>query len=232
MTEYVLAIISAFWLGVLTSISPCPLATNVAAMSFVGRRVGSPRRVFFAGALYTGGRALTYGLLGVVLVSSLLSAPALSNALQKYMNLALGPLMILVGMVLLEMITFNVGNGGIGDNLRKKLEHMGFWGAGLLGIVFALSFCPTSAALFFGSLIPLALKQESGLALPTIYGVATGLPVLLFAVLIAMGAKKVGKAYDKIVVFEHWARKITGGIFIAVGVYYCLTLVFGVSFFG
>ncbi len=230
MNEYALAIASAFWLGVLTSISPCPLATNVAAMSFVGRRVGSPRRVFLAGTLYTAGRALTYGLLGVVLVSSLLSAPWLSNLLQKYMNLALGPLLILVGMVLLEMITFNVGNGGIGDSLRKKMEHMGFWGAGLMGIVFALSFCPTSAALFFGSLLPLALKQESGLALPTIYGIATGLPVLLFAVLIAMGAKKVGKAYDRILAFEHWARKITGGIFIAVGIYYCLTLVFGVSF--
>lgn len=229
MNEYTLAIASAFWLGVLTSISPCPLATNVAAMSFVGRRVGNPRRVFLAGALYTGGRALTYGLLGVVLVSSLLSAPWLSNLLQKYMNLALGPLMILVGMILLEMIAFRVGNGGMGDGLRKKLEHMGFWGAGLLGIVFALSFCPTSAALFFGSLIPLALKQESGLALPTVYGIATGLPVLLFAVLIALGAKKVAKAYDRIVHFEHWARKITGGIFIMVGIYYCLVLVFGIQ---
>ncbi|MDD3183666.1 MAG: aromatic aminobenezylarsenical efflux permease ArsG family transporter [Alphaproteobacteria bacterium] len=230
MNEYALAIASAFWLGVLTSISPCPLATNVAAMSFVGRRVGSPRRVFLAGSLYTAGRALTYGFLGVILVSSLLSAPTLSNLLQKYMNLALGPLLILVGMILLEMITFSLGNGGIGDGLRKRLEKMGFWGAGLMGIVFALSFCPTSAALFFGSLLPLALKQESGLALPTIYGIATGLPVLLFAVLIAMGAKKVGKAYDSIVHFEYWARKITGGIFIAVGIYYCLTLVFGVSF--
>lgn len=229
MNEYVLALASAFWLGVLTSISPCPLATNVAAMSFVGRRVGSPRRVFLAGTLYTGGRALTYSLLGAILVSSLLSAPTLSNNLQKYMNLALGPFLILVGMILLEMITFTFGNGGIGDNLRKRLESMGFWGAGLMGIVFALSFCPTSAALFFGSLLPLALAQESGLALPMTYGLATGLPVLLFAVLIAMGAKKVGKAYGKIVAFEHWARKITGVIFITVGIYYCLTLVFGVS---
>jgi cytochrome c biogenesis protein CcdA len=228
--EYTLAVASAFWLGVLTSISPCPLATNVAAMSFVGRRVGSPRRVFLAGTLYTGGRALTYGLLGVILVSSLLSAPALSSVLQKYMNLALGPLLILVGMILLEMITFDVGNGGMGDGLRKKLEHMGLWGAGLLGIIFALSFCPTSAALFFGSLIPLALKQESGLVLPAIYGIATGLPVLLFAFLIAMGANKVARVYDRIVAFEHWARRITGGIFIAVGVYYCLTSIFGVSF--
>jgi len=227
--DYTLALASAFWLGVLTSISPCPLATNVAAMSFVGRRVGNPKMVFWAGSLYTGGRALTYGLLGVVLVSSLLSAPSLSNALQKYMNLALGPLLILVGMVLLEMITFSIGGNGMGDGLRKKLETTGFWGAGLLGIVFALSFCPTSAALFFGSLLPLAVKQESGVTIPVIYGIATGLPVLLFAALVAMGASRVAKAYDRIVVFERWARKGTGAIFVAVGIYYCLTLIFGIS---
>ncbi|MDD4616027.1 MAG: aromatic aminobenezylarsenical efflux permease ArsG family transporter [Alphaproteobacteria bacterium] len=229
MNEYSLAVASAFWLGILTSISPCPLATNIAAMSFVGRRVGSPRLVFLAGTLYTAGRALTYGVLGVVLVKSLLSAPYLSNLLQKYMNLALGPLLILVGMILLEMITFNLGKCGLGGGFSQKIEKMGFWGAGLLGIVFALSFCPTSAALFFGSLLPLALKQESGLALPTIYGIGTGLPVLLFAVLIAMGAKKVAAAYDRIVSFESWARKGTGTIFIMVGIYYCLVLVFGVQ---
>lgn len=227
--DFTLALASAFWLGVLTSISPCPLATNIAAMSFVGRRVGNPKMVFWAGSLYTGGRSLTYGLLGVILVSSLLSAPMLSHTLQKYMNLALGPLLILVGMVLLDMITFNLGSGGMGDNLRQKIEKMGFWGAGLLGIVFALSFCPTSAALFFGSLLPLALKQESGLAIPVFYGVATGLPVLLFAALIAMGASKVAKAYDRVVSFERLARKGTGAIFIGVGIYYCLTLIFGIS---
>jgi cytochrome c-type biogenesis protein len=186
--------------------------------------------VFVAGALYTAGRALTYGLLGAVLVSSILSAPAVSNLLQKYMNLALGPLLILVGMVLLELITFDLGDG-FGTGLRQKIEKMGFWGAGLLGIVFALSFCPTSAALFFGSLIPLALKQQSGLMLPAIYGLATGLPVLLFAVLIAMGANRVARTYDRVIAFEYWARKGTGGIFIAIGIYTCLTLVFGVSFY-
>lgn len=228
--EYTLAIISALWLGVLTSISPCPLATNVAAISFVGRRVGNPRGVFLAGLLYTGGRALTYGLLGVLLVGSLLSAPTVSSLLQKYMNLALGPLLILVGMILLELISFTFGGEGLSGRVQKKLEKMGFWGAGLLGIVFALSFCPTSAALFFGSLLPLALTQESGFALPMLYGIATGLPVLLFAILIALGAKKVAKAYDRIVSFEHWARKITGVLFILIGIYYCLTLIFGLSF--
>lgn len=231
MTEILLTIVWAFWFGILTSISPCPMATNIAAISFVGRRVDSPRNVFLSGLLYTGGRTLSYMLLGTLLVSSLLSAPTLSFQLQKYMNLALGPLLILVGMVLLELISFNLGGSGVSEKMQKRVERMGIWGAGLLGIVFALSFCPTSAALFFGSLLPLALKQESGFMLPGVYGIATGLPVLLFAVLLAMGANKVAKAYNRVVAFEKWARYITGGIFIIIGIYFSLTHIFGVSFF-
>jgi cytochrome c biogenesis protein CcdA len=229
MGGFGLALASAFWLGLLTSISPCPLATNIAAMSFVGKHVGSPRRVFLAGSLYTAGRALAYALLSVVLVQSLLSAPSLSNALQKYMNLALGPLLILVGMVLLEMISFNIGSSNLTQRLSKKLDDTGTFGAALLGIVLALSFCPTSAALFFGSLIPLALKQESAFAIPVIYGIGTGLPVLVFAVLLALGANKVALAYNKILAFERWARAATGFVFIGVGITYCLTLVFNVT---
>ncbi len=228
MTEFLLAVVSAFWLGILTSISPCPLATNIAAISFVGRRVGSPMKVFLAGLFYTAGRTLTYLVLGVLLVSSLLSAPAVSHLLQKYMNKLLGPLLILVGMILLELIQFKFSGSGVSEKMQKRVEAMGIWGALLLGVVFALSFCPVSAALFFGSLIPLALKCESGVILPSAYGVATGLPVLVFAVLIALGAKRVGQAYDKLVVFEKWARRITGVIFISVGIYYCLTQIFGV----
>ncbi|MDD3371291.1 MAG: sulfite exporter TauE/SafE family protein, partial [Alphaproteobacteria bacterium] len=153
MPSFALAVASAFWLGILTSISPCPLATNIAAMSFVGRRVGNPKLVFLTGLLYSAGRTLTYGVLGMVLVQSLISAPAVSHVLQKYMNLVFGPLMILVGMVLLEMIVFNIGSCGVGDRLKQKAEEAGCWGALLLGVVFALSFCPTSAALFFGSLL-------------------------------------------------------------------------------
>ena len=111
--------------------------------------------------------------------------------------------------------------------MQKRVEVLGMWGALLLGVLFALSFCPVSAALFFGSLIPLALRCESGVILPSAYGIATGLPVLTFAVLIAMGAKCVGQAYDKLVPVEKWARRITGAIFILVGIYYCLVHVFG-----
>ena len=230
MEEFILAVASAFWLGILTSISPCPLATNIAAISFVGRRVDSPRQVFSAGLLYTTGRSLAYLAIGSLLVSSMLSAPLLAHALQKYMNRALGPVLILVGLVLLGVISFSLPGIGIGDKLQQKVESMGVWGAGLLGILFALSFCPTSAALFFGSLLPLALHQQSGLMLPGIYGIATGLPVLLFAVLIALGANRVAQAFNRIRAFERWARRITGALFVVIGAYYCLAAFWGFSF--
>lgn len=228
MTGILVGIASAFWLGILTSISPCPLATNIAAISFVGRRVGSPFKVFLTGLLYTAGRTLTYVVLGVLLVSSLLSAPYLSHALQKYMNKALGPLLILIGMVLLELISVSFSGSGVSEKMQKRVNAMGMSGAMLLGLVFALSFCPVSAALFFGSLIPLALRCESGVILPSAYGIATGLPVLVFAVLIALGARRVGQTYNKLVVFEKWARRVTGAIFVVVGIYYCLLHIFGV----
>ncbi len=229
MAEFTLAIATAFWLGILTSISPCPLATNIAAISFVGRRIDSPPSVFFAGLLYTLGRALTYAFLGILLVSSLLSAPFISHVLQKYMNLALGPVLILVGMVLLELISFGPGGSGISDKLQKRVEGLGPWGAGLLGILFALSLCPTSAALFFGSLLPLAIEQDSAIMLPLAFGTATGLPVLLFALLIALGANRVGHTYNRIASFEKWARRITGVLFIMTGFYFCLTRIFQLS---
>ncbi len=227
MKEFFIGVASAFWLGILTSISPCPMATNIAAISFVGRRVDSPFKVFLAGLLYTAGRTITYLVLGILLVSSLLSAPHISHLLQKYMNKLLGPILILVGMLLLELIGFNLSGPGVSEKMQKRVETFGLWGALLLGIVFALSFCPISAALFFGSLLPIALKCESGVILPSAYGVATGLPVFAFALLIAAGAKSVGRAYNKLTSFEKWARRITGAIFILVGIYYCLTHIFG-----
>ena len=228
MSGLLLGAASAFWLGILTSISPCPLATNIAAISFVGRRVGSPAKVLLAGLLYTAGRTLTYVVLGALLVSSLLSAPYLSHALQKYMNKALGPILILVGMVLLELIQINLPGSGAGEKMQKRVEALGMWGALLLGVVFALSFCPVSAALFFGSLLPIALRYESGVLLPSAYGVATGLPVLAFAILISLGAGRVAGAFGRVTAFEKWARLTTGAIFILVGVYYCLAHIFGV----
>ncbi len=219
---------SAAWLGILTSISPCPLATNIAAISFIGRRVGNPKAVTVTGLLYALGRSLTYVVLAVVLVSSLLSAPAVSHVLQKYMNKILGPILILVGMLLLELIQINLPGGGASEKMGKRVEGWGIWGGLALGIVFAMSFCPASAGLYFGSLIPLSVKYESRVLLPLLFGVGTALPVFAFAILIALGTQAVGRAFAKITQFEWWARRVTGVIFLVVGMYFCLTFVFHV----
>ena len=228
MTEFIIGAGSALWLGVLTSISPCPLATNIAAISYIGRRVGSSRQVFLTGLLYTLGRTLAYLGLAAVLVASVLSVPQISLFLQKYMHLILGPILIVVGMFLLGLIELSMSGKGMSGNLQKRVDAMGVWGALLLGMVFALTFCPTSAALFFGSLIPLSLKVNSSIALPAIYGVGTALPVMVFAVLLATSAQSVGKAYKVLGKIEWWARMLTGWIFILVGIYFSLKYVFQV----
>lgn len=224
-----LGVASALWLGILTSISPCPLATNIAAVSFIGKQFTSAPRVALSGIFYVLGRMLAYLCLGAALIAGILSAPQLSVFLQKYMNRILGPVLILVGMVLLELLRFNLTGGAVGERMQERAGKGGVWGAGLLGFLFALSFCPVSAALFFGSLIPLSVKDGSSVLYPMMYGAGTGLPVIVFAMMIAFGAKSISALYQKLTRVEFWARRVTGAIFIAVGVYYSLIYIFEVG---
>jgi cytochrome c-type biogenesis protein len=228
MGDYFFAAASALWLGILTSISPCPLATNIAAISYVARRVGSPRHVAVSGALYTLGRTVTYVTLGAALVYSLLSAPHLSTFLQKYMNKFLGPVLIVVGMFLLDLLQVSWGGSGFGARLEGRAGKMGTWGALLLGAGFALSFCPVSAALFFGSLLPLAVRNNSAVVFPAVYGIGTALPVVVFAFVVAFGARSLGKVFDNVTRIARWARRITGVVFVGVGIYLTLVYIFEV----
>lgn len=219
---------SALWLGILTSISPCPLATNVAAVSFIGKQFSSAPRVALSGLFYVLGRMLAYLVLGTVLVAGLLAAPQLSAFLQKSMNKFLGPILILVGMVLLDLFRFRLAGAGVGANLQERAGRGGVLCAGLLGFLFALSFCPVSAALFFGSLIPLSVQHGSAIVFPLVFGVGTGLPVIVFALMIALGAKSIGSLFEKVTRVELWARRITGLVFIGAGIYYTLVYIFEV----
>ncbi len=218
---------TAAWLGILTSISPCPLATNIVAISFISRDVGSPRRVLWTGLLYTLGRTFTYAVLGVMLVGTMLSIPVVSMSLQYWMNRLLGPILIVVGMFLLELLRFSFSTSVMSESLQDRAQTWGAWGAGLLGMIFALSFCPVSAALFFGSLIPLSIKAGSQVALPAVYGIGTGLPVALFAIALAFGARSISTALARLGDIERWARRATGVVFIAVGVYFTCDHIFG-----
>jgi hypothetical protein len=179
---------AALWLGLLTAISPCPLATNLAAISFIGKDIGSPAKVVLTGALYTIGRSAAYAGLAALLIASLFAVHDVSFFLQQYMNKALGPILILTGIVLLDVLPIRFTTSCVSGGMEKRLRAGGLAGAGLLGAAFALSFCPVSAALFFGSLIPLAVQHGSSVMLPSAYGAGTGWPVVACAGLIAAGS--------------------------------------------
>jgi cytochrome c biogenesis protein CcdA len=214
-----LAVLTAIWLGILTSISPCPLATNIAAISYVGRHLGRPRTTLAAGLLYTMGRALTYAVLGGAVVWGLMSMVDVAGFLQGTFHRLLGPLLIVAGLLLLGLVRLSLPGRGVSEGLTRRVERLGPWGAGLLGILFALSFCPVSAALFFGTLIPLATDRGSPLLLPLLYGLGTALPVVGFAILIAVGTNRLAVALDRLQSFELVARRLTAAVFILVGIY-------------
>ena len=211
---------TALWLGLLTSISPCPLAANIAAMSYVSREVGSRGRTLLAGLLYTLGRSFAYSTLAALLVGGLLSIPEVARFLQTHLNRILGPLLVGVGLLLLDWIRLP-GLGGRGyDQAGGRLAKAGLIGALPLGALLALAFCPVSAGLFFGGLIPLALEHQSPLWLPLLYGLGTGLPVVVFAVLVSAGLAWVGSAFHRLQTVERWARRATAVVVIVVGLYY------------
>lgn len=215
------AVGTALWLGILTSISPCPLATNVAAMGFIGRRTDGARGALATGLLYTAGRAAAYAALGMLLVNGLLAVPTVSAWLQENMIRLLGPLLLITGLFLLELVAMPGGRDGRFTGwVQRRAEAMGLGAAFFLGVMFALAFCPVSAALFFGSLLPIALQTGSGLWLPLIYGVGTALPVLVFGVALAVAAGRVGALYRRTAVVERWARRVTGVLFLVIGGYF------------
>ena len=212
-------VLSALWLGILTSISPCPLATNIAAVPYVVRYLGKPGTALLAGILYSVGRIVAYVVLGAAAVWSLMSVVAASSFLQGTFSRLLGPLLIVVGLLLLGVFSLDIKGFGVSEAMQRRVDRAGVWGALPLGAALALAFCPVSAALFFGSLVPMATEQRSPILMPAVYGLGTGLPVVVFSVFIALGAGWVGTAFDRLTAFEKWARRITALVFIAVGVY-------------
>jgi len=231
MDGFAVAMSTALWLGILTSISPCPLATNIAAVSYIGRRLDRPSLVVASGALYTLGRTIAYVGLGAIIVGGALSVPELSRFLQKYMNQILGPLLIIAGMFLLNLISFTTSGSATGERLQQRIGTMGIWGVVPLGILFALSFCPISAALFFGSLIPLSIEQESAVLLPLGYGIGTALPVMVLGIVLGVSARSIGGLFKQLTRIEKWARLVTGVTFVVVGLYLSLAYIFRIKFF-
>lgn len=220
-TQY--SFITAFVLGLMTAISPCPLATNISAIGFISRNIENRKTVFYNGIIYTLGRAFSYTLLAIVIFFGA-SKLDISLLFQGWGEKLLGPLMIVIGLFMLDVIKIKLpGFTQLTGKLGEKSKSS-YWSTFLLGMVFAVAFCPYSAVLYFAMLIPMTVASASGLYLPVVFAVATGLPVILFAWLLAFAVGNVGKLYNRIKVFEYWFRRVVSVVFIAVGLYYVWVL--------
>jgi cytochrome c-type biogenesis protein len=210
---------TALILGLMTAISPCPLATNITAVGFISKDIQNRNRVFVSGLVYTLGRSLSYTFLAIVLVYGA-GKVNLSGFFQMYGEKIIGPLLIIIGLFMLDVIRINFpGLSSITEKFSKKGTGS-YWGVLLLGIIFALAFCPYSGVLYFGMLIPLTISSSEGILLPLVFAVATGIPVIIFAWLIAYTLSGVGNLYKRIKVFEIWFRRVVAVVFILVGFYY------------
>lgn len=211
------------WLGIITSISPCPLATNIAAVSFLARRLDSRRRALLGVVAYAAGRAVAYLAIGLAVGWGLAAAPEASRFLQGFLQPVLGPLLIAAGLVLLGWIPLRLDFGPTGQSTAEGLTRRGLPGAFLLGALFAFTFCPISAALFFGSLMPLALASASPILPVLAYGIATALPVGVLALLIVLGAGSAARFMGGVHRWQPLLQKATAGIIVAAGAYLTLT---------
>ncbi|MCJ7695689.1 MAG: aromatic aminobenezylarsenical efflux permease ArsG family transporter [Anaerolineaceae bacterium] len=218
-------IVAAFFIGIMMSISPCPLATNITAIAYVSREIDNCKHTLLIGFTYAFGRMFTYTIIASLIVFFGLNVQPVSLTLQKYGENFIGPFLIIIGIIMLDFFKLNFFSGNDGLNsLKEKLSEKGLLGRFILGVIFALTFCPFSAVLFFGMLIPLSLKTGDGLILPSVFAFATGLPVIIFSFIMVFCISKLGMIMNKVQIFEIWTRKIVSVIFIGVGIYYSIII--------
>lgn len=219
-------ILTAFLLGLLTAVSPCPLATNIAAIGFISKDIENRRRIFRNGLLYTLGRIIAYTTLSVILILILKTGSSLfgiQKFIGKYGELILGPSLLLIGLFMLFGNRLKLSSFGFNGN-SEKLTSKGGWGALLLGMLFAMAFCPTSGVFYFGILIPMSATTTAGYLLPVLFAVASALPVLIVAWTLAFCVQHIGRFYGKMQTIQKWLNWIIGGVFMAIGVYYCVVV--------
>ncbi|MCH4156824.1 MAG: aromatic aminobenezylarsenical efflux permease ArsG family transporter [Muribaculaceae bacterium] len=218
-------LLTAFVLGLLTAISPCPLATNITAVGYISRDIESKQRIFWNGILYTVGRIIAYSVLGAILIYILHKGEdmfLIQKNVSKWGEILIAPAMILIGLFMLFGDRIHLPKFGFSGNIKSdKLK--GIWGSLFLGMLFAMAFCPTSGVLYFGMLIPMSAQANAGYFLPIVFAFATGLPVILVAWFIAYSVAGVGKFYNHIKVFQKWFNRIVAILFLLVGIYYAYT---------
>lgn len=215
-----LPILAAFALGLLTAISPCPLATNISATAYIAKNISDKRLVLWSGVLYTLGRMFSYTIIGAIIffgASKFNVAKIFQGNGEKF----IGPVMVIIGLIMLNVIRLNfLSRGSFTDKLSEKFKDRGLLGSFGLGAIFALAFCPYSGALFFAMLIPMMLSDGAGLLLPVVFSFGTGLPVILFAIVIAYSMQKLGKYFQAVQKIEKVMRIVAGVVFILTGLYY------------
>jgi cytochrome c biogenesis protein CcdA len=211
--------LSAMVLGFMTAISPCPLATNITAIGYISKDLENRNRVFINGLFYTLGRAVTYTVIALVIYLGV-DQFKFSGFFQRYGEKFLGPLLIIIGLFMLDLIKIKFpGMSRLTSRMQKK-TRWGYLDAVLLGLVFALAFCPYSGVLYFGMLVPMTVASASGLFLPLVFAIATGIPVIIFAWILAYAVSGIGGVYKKVKAFEIWFRRVVAVLFIGVGIYY------------
>jgi cytochrome c biogenesis protein CcdA len=210
---------SAVILGLMTAISPCPLVTNITAIGYISKDIEHKQRILLSGLLYALGRAFSYTSLGLIMYFGA-SRVDVSQILQGWGERIVGFLLIIIGVFMLDFIRLRFpGFSGLIDRIGRNSKGS-LRGVFLLGVVFALAFCPYSGALYFGMLIPMTIASSSGLYLPVIFAFAAGLPVIIIAWLLAYSVAGIGNFYNKVKTFETWFRKLVAVTFILAGIYY------------
>ena len=221
-------VLTAFLLGLLTAISPCPLATNIAAVGFIGRNIENRKRVFINGLLYTLGRVLSYTLLGVVLIMILREGSSMfgiQKTIGTWGELLIGPMLLIIGLFMIWGDRLNLPKLGFNGN-AEGLARKGGVGALLIGVLFALAFCPTSGVFYFGMLIPMSATATAGYLFPAVFAIATAIPVLIVAWILAFSVQQMSSFYGRIKTVQKWLNLIVGILFIVIGIYYCFVMFF------
>ncbi len=227
MGTHEIAIVAAFFIGLMTAISPCPLATNITAVAYISKRLGNKRHTLSIGLSYALGRMLTYVAIASLIVWMGLGVQGISLPLQKYGDILIGPLLILIGVVMLDIVKISFLKGSRRmESIKESLSRKGILGGFLLGAIFALAFCPFSAVLFFGMLIPLAINAGDSIIIPSVFSIATALPVIILSLFLVHSFSKLGTVMNKIQTFEKWMRRSVAIVFIAVGAYYTIIVNF------
>jgi sulfite exporter TauE/SafE len=215
-------LISALLLGLLTAIAPCPMTINITAVGFIGKDISRRQRIFTNGAFYALGTICSYVTLALVLYFGA-DQFKVSQFFQQHSESIIGPLLLVIGLFMTGMIRLDFP---VMTRLTKKFEtrkSFRAWDSFLLGMILALAFCPYSGVLYFGMLIPLIISTSSPWN-SLVFSLSAGLPIVLFAWLLAFTVSGVGKAFNNLKTFEFWFRKMVAAVFIGIGLYYIIII--------